>query len=142
MEFQLVKNMLLCVAAKPRVLHRLPGRLRLHIPLLNQVNENSLNVASSIIGLVETPEEIFSVEPNFITGNVLICYDNKLVKEEGVLALFRSLVKIVARHWEQIIAIPPAKAEEVARRVTEYLKEHITHRYDISERIQLPDDIW
>lgn len=99
-------------------------------------------VADSIINLVEAPKEIHSVEPNFITGNVLILYDPDLIKQEGVLALFRNLVRIVSRYWEQIIRIPTDRAEEVAKRVTTYIKDHITHRYDLSERIQLPNDIW
>jgi hypothetical protein len=59
---------------RPRIVHRLPGRLRLYIPALKQVDHVQREWAFVMRDVLGSPAEIETVEINLATGSVLIRY--------------------------------------------------------------------
>ena len=63
-----------------KIVHQLPGRIKIHLPLIKGVSIEKLKLlAERLFADFELPEGIKKVRPNPITGNVVIEYDpNKI----------------------------------------------------------------
>jgi hypothetical protein len=63
-----------------KIVHQLPGRIKIHIPLIKGVSVEKLKLlAERLFADFELPDGIKKVRPNPITGNVVIEYDpNKI----------------------------------------------------------------
>jgi len=63
-----------------KIVHQLPGRIKIHLPLIKGVSVEKLKLLSDrLFADFELPDGIKKVRPNPITGNVVIEYDpNKI----------------------------------------------------------------
>jgi|ADKJ01.1.fsa_nt_gi hypothetical protein len=63
-----------------KIVHQLPGRIKIHLPLIKGVSVEKLKLlAERLFADFELPDGIKKVRPNPITGNVVIEYDpNKI----------------------------------------------------------------
>jgi hypothetical protein len=63
-----------------KIVHQLPGRIKIHLPLIKGVSVERLKLlADRLFADFELPDGIKKVRPNPITGNVVIEYDpNKI----------------------------------------------------------------
>jgi hypothetical protein len=63
-----------------KIVHQLPGRIKIHLPLIKGVSVEKLKLlADRLFADFELPDGIKKVRPNPITGNVVIEYDpNKI----------------------------------------------------------------
>ncbi|MEW6349658.1 MAG: HMA2 domain-containing protein [Thermodesulfobacteriota bacterium] len=88
-----------------RVLHRLPGRLRLEISALRKVPPGTQEFARELIGKMVLPAGITSVEPSFITGSVLLKYDSGAATEQEVLANIHELLSALVDYRDELWSI-------------------------------------
>lgn len=70
---------------RPRVVHRLPGRLRVHLPALKHLPENNAQLLDVIEAVLAAPLEIESARACSATGNLLLTYDPARVADEQVV---------------------------------------------------------
>ena len=128
--------------AKPRVVHTLPGRLRLHAPFLKGSGREHEDLVSLTANLLTTPEGIHAVSPCLVTGNVLIRYDAARLSEEEVLDFLSSLLKIVVAHrahW------PKAREQDLAtleRKLRNWLSRSLSHGLHLDSRLRIPADVF
>jgi len=63
-----------------KIVHQIPGRIKIHLPLIKGVSVEKLKLlADRLFADFELPDGIKKVRPNPITGNVVIEYDpNKI----------------------------------------------------------------
>jgi len=63
-----------------KIVHQLPGRIKIHLPLIKGLSVEKLKLlADRLFPDFELPDGIKKVRPNPITGNVVIEYDpNKI----------------------------------------------------------------
>ena len=63
-----------------KIVHQLPGRIKIHLPLIKGISVEKLKLlADRLFADFELPDGIKKVRPNPITGNVVIEYDpNKI----------------------------------------------------------------
>ncbi len=73
------------------VVHHLPGRLRLYIPLLEGLPPNWLKYQSDLIEIIKLREGIVDIELSIISGRALICYDPAKTNQTQVLQWLRTL---------------------------------------------------
>lgn len=83
------------------VVHHVPGRIRLHVPLLKKIDLR--RVKSSGEMKIPSAEGIIRVRPNPITGSLIIEYDpsavdiedyvRRLVSDEDLVRFVRSCVR-------------------------------------------------
>ena len=102
---------------RPRVVHRLPGRLRLRVPALKRIDHAQREWAFVWRDLLGEHAEIESVEVNLTTGSVLIRYHPDQLTEAELLAFLRAVNRLVLRHWDRLAATPPAELPEVLQRL-------------------------
>lgn len=58
-----------------KTVHHLPGRLRLHIPLLEKLSPEWRRYQSDLLAILKLKEGLLDIDVSFTSGRVLICYD-------------------------------------------------------------------
>lgn len=107
-----LQDLLLRHELKPRVVHRLPGRLRLHLPALKRLASFNGDVTPTIEEYLILPEGIKSVSVNTRVGSMLICYQGEKLTESKVLEHVQSLSNRVQQMWSQLKHLDPAEDRE------------------------------
>src|SRR5260221_8017840 len=101
--------MSVAVAEEPRVLHTVPGRVRVHVPGWSGQGKRSLETR------LREVQGVWSAQANALTGNILLQFDPTGKNEQTVLALVKSLVKNVSSEPENETALPPVVREKHGR---------------------------
>ena len=74
-----------------RVVHHLPGRLRLYIPLLERLSSEWRRYQRDLVEIIKLNEGILDVEMSIITGRVLVHYDPDRTSKSQILQWFKDL---------------------------------------------------
>jgi len=127
---------------RPRVTHRLPGRLRLRVPLLRKLPDEWLQTAQILEQVMCSPEGIRSVQSSRPTGSVLVEYDPDTLSEADVLSFLRILLELLWRHRDRLASLNNGQAAELARRLEEWVHEHTRFRPVIDSSTDIPDELW
>jgi hypothetical protein len=126
----------------PRVIHRIPGRLRLRIPLLKTVPDEWANVAEILERALAAPRGIAGVESDRRTGSLVIRYDPDRLAEEDVRAYLRSLLELLRRHAGRLAGMSNGQAVRAAQRFETWIIQHTRRRPAIDPEATIPDEIW
>ena len=127
---------------RPRILHRLPGRLRLCLPALKQIDHVQQEWAFVLRDLLGNPAEIQTVEVNLTTGSVLIRYHADRLTEAELLAFLKAVNRLVLRHWDRLAAVPPAELSRVLWRLVPVISAATGRGLALNERIEIPENVW
>jgi hypothetical protein len=133
--FDTVVNVML----NPRVVHSLPGRLRIHIPALRRVTDNWQLEEDSVARLVNTLPGIHSVSVSYITGNLLIQYNQDRITEEKLIAWIQKIGRVLLQKRRQLTEISPEKFPVFIRRLDDYLNEKPVQNF---QEVTIPDDVF
>ncbi|MGD1036030.1 MAG: HMA2 domain-containing protein [Roseiarcus sp.] len=133
-----LRSWLLC----PRIVHRLPGRLRLRVPALKQIGHAQREWAFVWRDLLGGTAEIESVEVNLTTGSVLIRYHPDQLTETELLAFLRAVNRLALQHWDRLAATPPAELPEVLQRLVCAIRAGIRHRLALDDKLEISTDVW
>lgn len=136
-----LKGAALQLLLRPRVLHRLPGRLRVHLPLLSQIPADRPELLEMITTMVCIPDEILSAEATRETGNALIHYDPDRANEQDVMAFLTGLLKVWVRYRERLWNIPSERIPETTRELASVLRGGLRSRMSFDPGVEIPDDI-
>jgi len=133
-----LRSWLLC----PRIVHRLPGRLRLSVPALKQIDHAQREWAFVWRDLLGSMAEIESVDVSLTTGSVLIRYHPDQLTETELLAFLRAVNRLARRHWDRLAATPPAELPEVLQRLVSAIRAGIRHRLVLDNKLEISTDVW
>ena len=75
-----------------RIAHRLPGRIRIQIPMLARLPDEWWPYIEPSVELIKMKSEITSAEIQPVTGSLLISYDPDRIDEARVLNWLEKLV--------------------------------------------------
>lgn len=105
-----------------RILHRLPGRLRVHIPILEKLPPRWHSYSDHTAELIMLQSGVTGVNIEPVTGNLLIHYNTQKIEEEDILSWLKILVEAF------LTSETPAKlkTEDDVRIRFKRLKEMIT----------------
>lgn len=70
---------------KIKVVHSIPGRLRLSIPGLNKVPENMQQYEKYTTSIMKMHKGITDVSYSYITGKILVIYDPNVTNEKEIV---------------------------------------------------------
>lgn len=76
-----------------RIVHRLPGRIRIHIPILEKLPGGWLAYCEHTAELIKMRNGIKDVKIRPVTGSLIICYDPDQIKEAEILTWLKTLVE-------------------------------------------------
>ena len=127
---------------RPRIVHRLPGRLRLRVPVLTQVDHVQREWAFAWRNLLGSQAEIETVEVNLTTGSVLIRYHADQLTEKELLAFLRAVNRLALRHWDRLAAIPKSELPRILRQLGLAIRAGARHRLVLDDQFEIPEDVW
>ena len=78
-----------------KVVHHLPGRLRLHIPLLERLAPDWRPYQSHLIDIIKNKEGLVDIELSIVTGRVLVRYDPRRINQTQILQWFRKVALVL-----------------------------------------------
>ncbi len=126
---------------RPRVVHRLPGRLRILIPSPPKVTGLTLPDIDKWTDIIRNHEGIRSVEYNPVSGKALILFDPLSLSEEQVLAAIDRLADLVLESLPSYLKLDDRTKTEFPQRILNFLAGN---PFDIKsdKPLELPDEIW
>jgi hypothetical protein len=136
-----VSDSLLRFLAKPRVLHRLPGRLRIHVSLLKKLPRDRSDVVNLITSLIAVPDEIRDAQPDLVTGNLLILYDAERAREEDVLGYLNALFDIILRNRRSLERLTAERASERRDQFADFVRTSLGRGLVLDPRLALPREL-
>lgn len=127
--------------AKPRVVHSLPGRVRLQVPLLKKVGRDHRHWGVLFCTLLKVPEGIEEVQANSVSGTVLLNYDEKKVSEKELLSFITSLSRVFVSQRDDLARLLKNDTDTIFNCLRDWLQRTVTQRLhlDVTQRI-LSDD--
>lgn len=76
-----------------QIVHSLPGRLRIHIPMLEKLPRRWYSYSDRTADLIMMQKGITGVNIEPVTGNVLIRYNPQQIGESDILTWLKTLVE-------------------------------------------------
>jgi hypothetical protein len=126
---------------RPQIVHRLPGRLRLRVPAIRQIDHAQQEWAFVWRDLLGGTDEIESVEVSPTTGSVLIRYDPDRLTEAELLAFLHAVNRVVLQHWNRLAALPAAELPEALRRLVRAIRAGMRHRLVLDDKLEISTDV-
>jgi len=108
-----ISDILFNMHIKVKVVHSIPGRLRLHVPFAKKipaewrVDDVYFEVFKCIHGVSE-------FEFNYITSNALIKYDNKATNEKKIIENLKAMTKLANKHRQKLSEYSIEEKEDAA----------------------------
>lgn len=127
---------------KVEVLHSLPGRLRVHIPMLKKLSSEFTPTVETIEELLFTVPGIKSVTPNYISGNMLILYDDNIVNTKSIISSLNVIWRTLVSNRKFIINTDEEKLGKITNNLIKYLRDENINLVNIIGEIRIPDEIW
>jgi len=132
----------LLVQLRPRVLHRLQGRLRIHIPALKKVHHDFHDISTLLLKGFNFPEGIHDVSIDYRTGNLLILFNQELIIERQVLGWIHDIRHIVEYLFLKFINMEEAEIINSELKLKEFLSQVSNNGTVIDKNFRIPDDVW
>jgi hypothetical protein len=127
---------------RPRVIHRLPGRMRIHIPALKNVNSNFHEIATVLLEGFQLPEYLDDVQVNYITGNILVYFQYDKITEGQVMNWIFDIKSIVEKMFFKFLNMDDEEIKTAHSALYEYLSNASKNGHLIDEEFKIPDEIW
>ena len=83
---------------KVKVVHSIPGRIRLFIPALDKFPEHMKKYQEHITAILKLKEGIKKIEYSYITSKVLIEYDKEKLNEKDIVNWLNKIWKIIVEN--------------------------------------------
>lgn len=80
---------------KVKVLHSIPGRIRLFIPSLDQVPEQMKKYEDYTTAIIKLKDGIKRIEYSYLTSKILIEYDKEKLAEKDIVDWLNKIWKII-----------------------------------------------
>ena len=132
----------LIMQMRPRVVHRIPGRLRLHIPALKKVESDFQEVSDTLISDFHLPAGIKLARINYISGNIVINYNPDITNERHVLVWILDVKKIFETTFLQFEKMDEERIQNSVFKLKEFLKSVSNNGTIIDQTFKIPDEIW
>jgi len=132
----------LLMQMRPRVIHRIPGRLRIHVPALKKVQPEYNEIVDSIFTKSHLPEGIEQTKVNFITGNILVNYDLNETNEKNTLNWVFDIKKIAEYIFLKFLDLEKEKMNITKEKLLDYFKKISSNGIIMNKKFTIPDEIW
>ena len=113
---------------KIKVVHSMPGRIRLLIPSLDKFPEQMKKHEHYITAIIKLKNGIKSVEYSYLTSKVLIEYDKMKLKEQDIVDWLNKIWKIIVDNEDVYQGMSVDDVEKNVKRFFEMLKGELEGR--------------
>ena len=113
---------------KVKVVHSIPGRIRLLIPSLDKFPEQMKKHEHYITTIIKLKNGIKSVEYSYLTSKVLIEYDKDKLKEQDIVDWLNKIWKIIVDNEDVYQGMSVDDVDKNVKRFFEMLKSELEGR--------------
>lgn len=113
---------------KVKVVHNIPGRIRLLIPSLDKFPEQMKKHEHYITTIIKLKNGIKSVEFSYLTSKILIEYDKMKLKEQDIVDWLNKIWKIIVDNEDVYQGMSVDDVEKNVKRFFEMLKGELEGR--------------
>ena len=113
---------------KIKVVHSMPGRIRLLIPSLDKFPEQMKKHEHYITTIIKLKNGIKSVEYSYLTSKVLIEYDKAKLKEQDIVDWLNKIWKIIVDNEDVYQGMSVDDVDKNVKRFFEMLKSELEGR--------------
>lgn len=111
--------------SKVKVVHSLPGRLRLKIPYLSGVPMEYRKYDKEIYHAVKILNGIQDLSINYIVGTVLITYDTDVLYEKKVICWIRKVIQVCLNNTKLFKQYFESNFQYVIKTIEQQLKDSV-----------------
>ncbi len=108
-----------------KIVHSIPGRLRLTIPGLSAIPEEMRKHEHYTTELILSKEGIQSIEYSYLTNKVLIHYDPSLITDKEIVSWLNAVWKIIVDHSDLYEKMTLGEIEKNLDKFYELLKKEL-----------------
>lgn len=127
---------------RPRVIHRLPGRLRIHVPALKKVNPSFHDIANILLKGFQLPGSFEFIKVNYISANLLIVYDAKGISESKVLDWVFDVRNLIEEIIVKFSEVEEDKIQSSENKLYDFFKTESAKGTLIDRKFVIPNEIW
>ena len=113
---------------KVKVVHSIPGRIRLLIPSLDKFPEQMKKYEHYITAIIKLKDGIKSVEYSYLTSKILIEYDKMKLKEQDIVDWLNKIWKIIVDNENVYQGMSVDDIEKNVKKFYEMLKSELEGR--------------
>ena len=113
---------------KVKVVHSIPGRIRLLIPSLDKFPEQMKKHEHYITTIIKLKNGIKSVEFSYLTSKIFIEYDKMKLKEQDIVDWLNKIWKIIVDNEDVYQGMSVDDVEKNVKRFFEMLKGELEGR--------------
>ena len=113
---------------KVKVVHSIPGRIRLFIPSLDKFPEQMKKYEHYITAIIKLKDGIKSVEYSYLTSKILIEYDKMKLKEQDIAEWLNKIWKIIVDNEDVYQGMSVDDIEKNVKKFYEMLKSELEGR--------------
>ena len=113
---------------KVKVVHSIPGRIRLLIPSPDKFPEQMKKHEHYITAIIKLKNGIKSVEYSYLTSKVLIEYDKDKLKEQDIVDWLNKIWKIIVDNEDVYQGMSVNDVDKNVKRFFEMLKSELEGR--------------
>ena len=113
---------------KVKVVHSIPGRIRLLIPSLDKFPEQMKKHEHYITSIIKLKNGIKSIDYSYLTSKILIEYDKEKLKEQDIVDWLNKIWKIIVDNEDVYQGMSVDDVEKNVKRFFEMLKGELEGR--------------
>lgn len=113
---------------KVKIVHSIPGRIRLFIPALDKFPEQMKKYEHYITAIIKLKSGIKSVEYSYLTSKILIEYDKIKLKEQDIVNWLDKIWKIIVDNEDIYHGMSVDEIEKNVKKFYEMLKSELEGR--------------
>ena len=110
---------------KVKVVHSIPGRIRLFIPSLDQFPEQMKKYENYITAIIKLKAGINNIEYSYTTSKILVEYDKTKLKEEDIVNWLNKIWKIIVDNEDVYNGMSMDEVEKNVKKFYEMLKNEL-----------------
>ena len=110
---------------KVKVVHSIPGRIRLFIPSLDQFPEKMKKYENYITAIIKLKAGINNIEYSYTTSKILVEYDKTKLKEEDIVNWLNKIWKIIVDNEDVYHGMSMDEVEKNVKKFYEMLKNEL-----------------
>jgi hypothetical protein len=115
------------------IVHHLPGRLRLHVPLLERLDPEWQRYEVGLLDLIKLEKGLIDVELSILTGRALIRYDHRQTDKEKILRWLRKLALMLYSDFLEAPSVSRRQIDQFLKKVHAQYRRFLKRNHNARE---------
>lgn len=121
-------NLFFKIALKCKVVHSIPGRMRINIPLTQKIPSSWKGSSEKLFVFLKKIPGIQDVSFNYATGNALILYDDQIISEKEILDALNQLGSLLYKHRDELSRFAAEDQDKAIDYLMKLLEMHLKEK--------------